>query len=457
MTRLHGQPTIFDPNKNDSSLAFKGGVESLKLRNEQGGNKLMELGGNVDASVRKRPKDMNNVNNKPSRPEDMYHMDQALNMLHRRVIDDYPTYGKDGSFRRAYADPLQSSPAKKHLQQDLMSRTVTQVSSMKKKMLISEAQALSIQRLVLDKKVKDSKYFDIIKMWNQRQVDFRILQNFKNLLYGSPYLLTAENKLPVSEFERIRRDHDSFTIRGPDILGYPPKKGILKGQFEQHAPHLEPAANLLKEITDPETSLVDLSMFSDILDLFMYLPNKEKANDFLSSPEIHSILSPRLQKSGHKNGAKANDRNPFTPLANSSATCSSLMDEIWTRVQERFNGMSAAFRFFDRNYNGQITFDSFVISLEVLRLRLSAKDQMQVFNALDQNKKGYIDYRDFCGLNQDADKPTKSKKEQDLAAALLREHRQGFRLPQSSLGISTQNQQIHYNLFENRNDPMLDF
>lgn len=54
--------------------------------------------------------------------------------------------------------------------------------------------------------------------------------------------------------------------------------------------------------------------------------------------------------------------------------------------------MSAAFRFFDRNGTGQITFDSFVMSLEVLRLRLGAKDQMSVFNDLDEGKKGWLNY-----------------------------------------------------------------
>ena len=32
----------------------------------------------------------------------MYQLDEALNMMHRRVIDEYPTYAKDGSFTRAY-------------------------------------------------------------------------------------------------------------------------------------------------------------------------------------------------------------------------------------------------------------------------------------------------------------------------------------------------------------------
>ena len=41
---------------------------------------------------------------------------------------------------------------------------------------------------------------------------------------------------------------------------------------------------ILKEITEPETGMVDLNLFSDLIDLFMFLPNKEKVNDQYSSP-----------------------------------------------------------------------------------------------------------------------------------------------------------------------------
>jgi len=33
---------------------------------------------------------------------------------------------------------------------------------------------------------------------------------------------------------------------------------------------------LIKEIADVYTGMVDLSQFSDLVDLFMYLPNQEK-------------------------------------------------------------------------------------------------------------------------------------------------------------------------------------
>ena len=50
----------------------------------------MQLGGNLDEPVTGRFSDRSNINNKPSCPADLYFMDEALNMMRRKVIDDYP-------------------------------------------------------------------------------------------------------------------------------------------------------------------------------------------------------------------------------------------------------------------------------------------------------------------------------------------------------------------------------
>ena len=82
-------------------------------------------------------------------------------------------------------------------------------------------------------------------------------------------------------------------------------------------------------------------MFSDLLDLFTYFPQKEKTFDNLSSQQVQPIISP-LQ----------NRRQSFGQSMHSTTKSLDLMEEIWTRLQERFTGMSAAFRFFDRNCSG---------------------------------------------------------------------------------------------------------
>ena len=105
---------------------------------------------------------------------------------------------------------------------------------------------------------------------------------------------------------------------------------------------------VLKEITDPEHGMVDLNLFSDLIDLFMFLPNKEKVNDQYSSPQIHSALSNNLKS---KATAEKSTESP------SEIHLRRTMEFIWIRIQERFHNFSPAFRFFDKNMNGCITFD----------------------------------------------------------------------------------------------------
>lgn len=182
---------------------------------------------------------------------------EDINMMHRRNVDEYPKYDKDGSFKREIEDPAMS-PAKAQKDTDMLSKTslVNQASQMKAK-----NNAQYIMHLVEGDSMNQNKY-DLLRTWNQRELDFRLVVNFKNQLYGSP-ILSQENMIPVSEFQRIRANHDNAQIR----------QGLMGTEDL-----------VLQEIIDPSSNLVDLNIFSDLVDLFMYLPNKEKVNDQHISP-----------------------------------------------------------------------------------------------------------------------------------------------------------------------------
>ena len=110
----------------------------------------------------------------------MYMMED-LNMLHRRVTDDYPEYEKDGSFKRAIEVPG-TSPTKQIKDIELHNRKslVNQSSAMK-----SKNNAQYLQHLVQSGTMTEGK-LNLIKLWNQRELDFRLMISFKNQLYGSP-------------------------------------------------------------------------------------------------------------------------------------------------------------------------------------------------------------------------------------------------------------------------------
>ena len=98
-------PMIVENGKNGGDIAFKNHVDKIIDRQDHGENKILGLGNNTEEAIRGRAHDWNNVNNKPSDTADMYNKED-INMMHRRVVDEYPEYGKDGSFKRAIEDPL---------------------------------------------------------------------------------------------------------------------------------------------------------------------------------------------------------------------------------------------------------------------------------------------------------------------------------------------------------------
>ena len=126
--------TLLKVDHNKAHEAFKHQVDLVTMRNENATNVLMKLGGELDHIHRGKLGDPNNVNMKPTKTSDMYHQVEDLNMLHRRNVDEYPEYAKDGSFKRAIVDPMQS-PAKNVPEHDSQTRTslVNQASSMKAK------------------------------------------------------------------------------------------------------------------------------------------------------------------------------------------------------------------------------------------------------------------------------------------------------------------------------------
>lgn len=99
--------------------------------------------------------------------------------------------------------------------------------------------------------------FELIKQWNIAEIDYRVMYTFKNALYGSPRL-NEVNKIPVSEFVRIRGESEAPLI-----------KNFVCGTEE----------GLIRELTDAKSGLIDLNQFSDLVDLFMFMPNTEKVND----------------------------------------------------------------------------------------------------------------------------------------------------------------------------------
>lgn len=129
-----------------------------------------------------------------------------------------------------------------------------------------------------------------------------------------------------------------------------------------------------------------------MVDLYVYMPNMDEKKEHQKSPAIHNILS-----SNTKSQATAEKSMESKEEVHLRRT----LEFMWIRITERFKTFSPAFRYFDRNFNNRISFTEFTKGLEGLKVKMSAKDQLQVFHHLDKGQKGFIDYQDFCNLSDE--------------------------------------------------------
>lgn len=78
-----------------------------------------------------------------------------------------------------------------------------------------------------------------------------------------------------------------------------------------------------------------------------------------------------------------------------------LLKIIHARVEEKFRDYRTAFRNIDKDYGGYLEFKEFIVSLEEMGICLKVTDFKMIFDALDYDSRGSIDFNKFCFLNTD--------------------------------------------------------
>ena len=71
------------------------------------------------------------------------------------------------------------------------------------------------------------------------------------------------------------------------------------------------------------------------------------------------------------------------------------------RIEEKFKDFRHAFRTFDKNYDGSLSFKEFMSGLENIGIRMNLPDFHLIFDMIDYDKKNEIDFSKFCLLNID--------------------------------------------------------
>ena len=140
---------------------------------------------------------------------------------------------------------------------------------------------------------------------------------------------------------------------------------------------------------------------------FRYSKVSAPGMDLIMANESLNLVTPR----------KRRIEQPDQSLAEAVA-------KVWSKVMERHRTTSDAFRFFDLQGKGKIKKSDFIRGLEQLRLRLAPADIDLVWRYVDQHRRGYANFNDFCMLgHKPSSVPPKDLFSHELLSQIRRQDR----------------------------------
>lgn len=80
------------------------------------------------------------------------------------------------------------------------------------------------------------------------------------------------------------------------------------------------------------------------------------------------------------------------------------MRHIHLRIEEKFRDYRKAFRSFDVNFDGVLTFQEFCEGCELSGINLPVSEFKLVYDTIDYDSQGQVDFKKFCLINTDKNK-----------------------------------------------------
>jgi Ca2+-binding EF-hand superfamily protein len=78
-----------------------------------------------------------------------------------------------------------------------------------------------------------------------------------------------------------------------------------------------------------------------------------------------------------------------------------IMTLIAIKIEEKYQSLAKAFLSFDSYANQSIEYHEFTKGIEKLRIKLSKKDIDLVFEHMDSDCDGALNYKEFCGFSEE--------------------------------------------------------
>lgn len=144
---------------------------------------------------------------------------------------------------------------------------------------------------------------------------------------------------------------------------------------------------VIEYLEDPDLNIIRYSKFSEFVDFYQYLPLQIKKDKNLSQELYYILTSNKYSKFGED--FKTDQEHMGLKEA---------LDFLWLKIEERFHKVANAFRYFDINNNGTIQLKEFEIGVHKLSTRFTRQQIKQMFNYIDTNQDGDIQYIEFCEL-----------------------------------------------------------
>ena len=82
-----------------------------------------------------------------------------------------------------------------------------------------------------------------------------------------------------------------------------------------------------------------------------------------------------------------------------------ILEMIHIKIEEKFKSYRDAFRKMNIDFNDYISFSEFWKGLESIGICLRLTDYRQVYDFIDENKNGQINYSEFCKIPQTIERP----------------------------------------------------
>lgn len=78
-----------------------------------------------------------------------------------------------------------------------------------------------------------------------------------------------------------------------------------------------------------------------------------------------------------------------------------LLQQVQSRILEKFKNFRVAFRKFDKNFDGSLDFREFIYGMTELGFYFSLSDYRMIFEAIDYNGTKVVDFYKFCLLDSE--------------------------------------------------------